>query len=493
MVERPRTKVDWTLVRHPVVVLAAVAALNATIYLLVFVRPWSLLALYHQPLLDLKRLSTHDPLARWRLLLGFALLSGLYCLGWRAALRARGGGAWALVLVGAFSSGAVLLFLYPFGAADIFDNIMHGRILGVHGANPFEQVAADFPDDPFLSYVAWDRFPSAYGPGWEMVAAATAWLAGDEIVANVLAFKILGGLFLAGCIGIVAILLRRESPERALAGTLLLAWNPLVLYETLGQGHNDAAMLFWILLAVWCLARKRYTLAVLALVVGALFKFIPLLLMPAVGLIALRALPDARARLRFALVTASLSILLMVLAYALVWHGPDTLGIQRRQVLFASSLPAVAYALLAQPLGKGAAASAVSLAAALLTALFALWQAIQASRALSWPSFVQAAFSILVFYLLCTCLWFQQWYLIWLVGLAPLLPQWRLAWLGAGLSLAVLVKPLIFEPLWLWPRPFPGRLWLELRLGPAVLGLPWLLALFTICKRWWRLPASDAN
>ena len=77
------------------------------------------------------------------------------------------------------------------------------------------------------------------------------------------------------------------DPPRALAGTLLLAWNPLILYETLGQGHNDVAMLFWVLACAWCLARRRYTLAVLALVAGALFKFVPLLLLPAAGLIAL--------------------------------------------------------------------------------------------------------------------------------------------------------------------------------------------------------------
>ena len=49
--------------------------------------------------------------------------------------------------------------------------------------------------------------------------------------------------------------------------------------------------------AVWWLARGRHTLSVLALVAGALFKFVPLLLLPAAGLISLRALPDARARL----------------------------------------------------------------------------------------------------------------------------------------------------------------------------------------------------
>lgn len=479
---------------NPALALAALAALNAAVYLLLMVRPWGLAALYRRPLLDLQRLSAHDPAARWRLLAAFALLALFYWLGWRLARRASGRAAWLAVLGGAALSGAILLFLYPFGAADPFDNIMHGRMLAVYGANPFQQVAADFRGDPFYRYVGWRRFPSAYGPGWELMAAATARLAGDGIVVNVLAFKALGGLFLAGCLAIVAGLLRRDEAgvpdgagsgtrDPALAGVLLLAWHPLVLYETLGQGHNDVAMLFWVLACTWCLARGRYTLAVLALVSGALFKFVPLLLLPAAGLVALRALPDGRSRLRFAAVTACAVALLVVAAYAPFWQGAGTLGLDRRRGMFTSSLPAVAYALLKAPLGKQEAASAVSLAAAGITAAFALWQGVRASRQPTWQSFVQAAFAVLLFYLLCTCLWFQQWYAIWPLGLVPLLADRRLAWLGAAFGFAVLAKPLVFEPLLLWPNPYPDRSWLEVRLGPAVLALPWLLALATLWLR----------
>jgi hypothetical protein len=450
------------------------------VYLLLFVRPWNLLVLYVRPLLDLRRLSAEDPLARWQLLVGFVLLGLLYWLGWRIALRARGRAAWVLVLAGAAISGGILLFLYPFDAADLFDNIMHGRILGVYGANPFEQVATDFKFDPFYRYVGWRRFPSAYGPVWELIAAATARLTGDSILVNVLAFKALGGLFLAGCIAIVASLLRRTAHERALASVLLLAWNPLILYETMGQGHNDVVMLFCILGCVGGLACGRHTLAILALVAGALLKFVPLMLLPAACLVSLRGLPGTKARLRFAVVTACAVVILVLLAYAPFWSGAETLGIERRRELFTTSLPAVIHVLLEGPLGEERAASMVSLAAAILTALFALWQAVRASRDPSWQSFVQAAFAVLMFYLLFTCLWFQQWYAVWPLGLVPLLPAGNLIWLGLSYGFAVLLKPLVFEPLWLWPHPSPDRSWLELRLGPAVLALPLLLALAAV-------------
>jgi hypothetical protein len=479
------SRVAKAALQNPLFVLAGLVALNAVVYLLLFVRPWDLLTLYQRPLLDLRRLSVDDPLARWRLVAGFVLLGLLYWLGWRAARRAQGRMAWTFVLAGAVISGAILLFLYPFDAADLFDNIMHGRILGVYGANPFGQVAADFKADPFYPYVGWRRFPSAYGPGWELIAAATAWLAGDGILANVLAFKALGGLFLVGCIAIVAGLLRRTGQERALAGVLLLAWNPLILYETLGQGHNDVVMLFCILGCVGCLARGRHTLAVLALVTGTLFKFVPLLLLPAAGLISLRSLPETKARLQFAAVTACAAAILILLVYAPFWRGTETLGIERRRELFTTSLPAVTHALLADPLGEERSASMVSLAAAVITVLFAFWQGVRASREPSWQSFVQAAFAILMFYLLFTCLWFQQWYLIWPLGMIPLLPTGYLVWLGVSFGFTALSKPLVFEPLWLWTRSSFDRSWLELRLGPAVLAFPWLLTLVLMWKVCW--------
>jgi hypothetical protein len=316
-----------------------------------------------------------------------------------------------------------------------------------------------------------------------LLAAALARLAGDGIAANVLAFKALGALFLAGCVALVADLLRRAAPQRALAGVLLLAWNPLILYETLGQGHNDVAMLFWVLACAWCLAGTRYTLAMLALVVGALFKFVPLLLFPAAGLISWRASPDTQARWRFAVVTIGTTALLIALAYAPFWHGPAALALERRFGLWTSSLPAAAFAFLEPPLGEEGAAWIVSTATAVTTALFALWQGVRASRVPSWQSFVQAAFAILMFYLLLTCLWFQQWYAVWPLGLVPLLPTGQLAWLGVAFGFAVLSKPLIFEPLWLWPQPNPDRRWLQLRLGPAILVLPWLLTLVAMWKR----------
>jgi hypothetical protein len=464
-----------------VFVLAGAALLSALIYWRVFVRPYNLLELYRRPLLDLYRISKTDPMARWRLLGGFIGQGALYWIGWRAARTARGRVAWIIVLGGTLVASLILLFSYPYDAADVFDNIMHGRILGVYGANPFERIPSDFKHDPFYRYTAWRGTTSAYGPGWELMAGGVARLVGNSIVTNVLAFKVLCGAFLLASIGVVATILRRVASERALAGVVLLAWNPVILYETFGHGHNDMAMVFWILVAVWMLVERRLTLTILALVMGALVKFIPLLMLPAAMLVALRGLSHFRARLRFVAVTLTAAVALAVLVYAPFWRGLETLDIERRQALFSTSLPAVAKVLLETKMDAERSAAFISRAAAGLTALFALWQAVRAWRNGTWLGFTRAVFHILMFYLLLTCLWFQSWYAVWPLGIAALLPPGHAARLGALFGMAVLSKPLIFGPLWLWIRPLPSGLWRETRLGPAVLAVPWLYSLLAIC------------
>lgn len=468
------------------IALAVSAALSIGIYRYLYVTSANLMALYKIPDYDLLRMMRHDPMIDWRLVLGYTLLAGLYLVGWRAIQKLDGPYPWLAVLGGAAIAGWVLLWMYPFDAADIFDNITHGRILGIYGGNPFLQVAAQYPSDPFVKYAAWPDSISAYGPLWELLASVAARLAGNGVIANILAFKLLPGIFLVGSIAVVAIFLRQAAPERALSGAWLIAWNPVVLIETLGNGHNDMSMVFWILLAAWLIYRRNFPLAILALVAGGLFKYIPVLLIPAAGLIALRLLPNWSARLRFLLVTGAAGAALVVLAYAPFWHGLSTLSALRRATLFTSSLPSILYYGLSALLGNHRIGLLIGSMAAVVTGLFALWRGWEASREPSWISFCRESMIILMFYLLVTCLWFQQWYAVWLVGLSALLPQGRLQALGLWVSFSMGAKQLIFGPLVFLQQPFLPEPYLELRLSAGTMVLPWLGA-------WWAMWQSRSK
>ncbi|HEX2978625.1 MAG TPA: hypothetical protein VHO48_00010 [Anaerolineaceae bacterium] len=464
------------------------------VYAVMVVRPTPLLTLADRPLLDLLRiLQDFDPSILIRLVVAFVLLAGLYVFGWwairgleRAAdtpeARRQLRTSWWVVGLGAVTAAVLLLYLYPFDAADIFDNIAHGRILSVYGANPFHAVASDFPDDPFLPYVAWKSSPSAYGPLWEAMAGFTARLAGNEIVANVVAFKLLPGLFVALSVALVAAITQRRAPERVLSSVWLLAWNPLVLYETFGHGHNDMAMAVWILAAAWAIDRRRYTLGILALLVGTLVKYIPVLLVPAAGLIALRELPTVRQRARFILVTLISGALLVLAVYAPFWEGVQVLTLDRRSGMFTTSLPSITMRLLEPGLGGDLARLWISRVALALTVVVAIYQAFRAQADSSWLSFPRAAFNVLVFYLLISVLWFQQWYMVWLVGLAALFPPGPSWALGLFLSMATLTKPFFFGPwVFFWHRP-GTKLQEELILSLGVMALPWLAGLVAFWK-----------
>ena len=462
------------------IVLAGVTVTSFLLYLFAFVYPYNIFELYSYPRLIVYSFARDNPMVIWWLASAFVIQCGLYWLGWRAAQRTGGRTAWLIVLGGALASGIALLFVYPFDAADIFDYIMHGRIVSVYGANPFREVAEQFSHDPFYPYAGWQRSPSFYGPAWEMVGAGVTWLVGDGIIANVLAFKLVGGVFLAASAGLVALILRHAAPERMLAGVTFLAWNPVVLYVTLGNGHNDIILVTCILAAVLALLHRRYTLTILALVLGTLFKFIPALLLPAAGLIALRNLSDMRARLRFLAVATFASLALIVLAYGPFWYGTEILDMSQRTRYFTASLPAFFYTWLHPMLGREQAASVISLTALSLTILFVLWQGWRSSRAASWLSFSYATLNILLFYLLLTCSWFQQWYAVWPLGVAALLPPGPTVYLAMILgSYTVLSKQLVFGPLIYRLHPLP-RETREIWFPPTVLGLPWLYAFFSL-------------
>jgi len=472
-----------TRVRHPTLMLSLTAGLSFLLYAYAFAGRVSLLKLQAQPRLDGSLSYWADPSLRWHFVVGFTFQFLLYWVGWRFSRVARGKRLWLVVLGGALLSGSALLFMYPFDAADIFDNIMHGRILGVYGGNPFIEPAAHYRSDPFYVYMAWKGATSAYGPLWEILAAGAARLAGDGIIANVLAFKLLPGIFLAGSAIVLAMILRTYAPQRTLSGVLLLSWNPLVLYETFGNGHNDIVMVFWILLAAWALGKHRYTLSVLALVAGTLVKFVPLLFLPAVVFISLHHLPNRAARLRWLALVLVISIALVWLAYAPFWDGFVTLSIERRARLFSASFPALIFQSLEKSFGKEFFGNLISSIAAILTVFYAIFRGWRARADDTWEAFPRASYSILFFYLLLTCLWFQQWYALWPMAFAALLPPGHRARLGVFFSLIVLNKQFVIGPFLLRHRPPIPQPWLEVFFTLGLFLLPWVYAAFILLSK----------
>ena len=462
----------------PTLKLAAAFFVSLAIYILAFIRPANLLSLYLAVHLDGHLMRDGGFPAYLRMVLAFGGLAFLYFWGFRLAARTKSKAAWAIVLTGTLAFVLIFLFMAPFDALDIYDNIFHGRITGIYGGNPFSQVIASFPRDPFFVYTPWKSSPTAYGPVWEMFAGLTARLAGDGILQNILAFKLLAGIFQLAGVAVLVVFYRRTAPERALPAALLLGWNPVILYETWGNGHNDFVMAFWVLLAAILISRKRYSWGTLSLVVGALIKYIPILLIPAALLIAIYNLQNLRSRLWFLAKTSVTALALVVAAYFPFWNGLATFNISRRMQMFTTSVPSVIYQFLKPIVGLSLSARLVSLGALGVLAVFTLYQSFKVKNQEPSHDFSSIAFNILAFYLMVACLWFQQWYCLWLIALAPLLSD-DSRQLALFFGFWILTKQFVFGPLIIpmMTRYLDKTIWLEPILTLSVLGVPWIFAI----------------
>ncbi len=481
----------------PPVWLALLGAAFLGISLVGLVLPYNLFRLGLRPYLNIANLTNGHPLAQAGFVLTLAALAGLYYLAWRAcraAGQATAGGQpramWVALLGAVLAINLAMLWLYPVDASDIFDNIDRGRISAQYGGNPFYEPPRQYVQDDFFKYVAWPDYTSAYGPLWELMAAATSRLAGQSTLANVLAFKTIGLLFYAGCVALIASILRQRAPERALQGVCLFALNPFVIYETAGNGHNDIVMVFFILLGLCALLRGHFSWAALAWVAGGLVKFIPLLLLPVALAVVLRALPTWRGRLRYALITGLAAAALSVAVFAPFWRGGDILAVQRRGTLFTASLPALFQAQLEPGLGVDASQRMVAAVTALLTLTAVAYQAWRVWRAdprgADWLAPVRASTHILLFYLVFACLWFQPWYTLWPLALAALLPEGAVARTVVLLSYAAAWKTIIFDDFVYTGGPLPSKVWRETLLGPITLGLVWLYIAYRLLLGWRR-------
>jgi hypothetical protein len=168
---------------------------------------------------------------------------------------------------------------------DVYSYGMYGRIAGVHGANPYVAVPADFPADPLAGLVGprWIGTPAVYGPLFTLISAGIARAVGS-VEGLVLAFRAAAvAASLATAVAATA-LARRVRPERAAFAAAAFGLNPVVLFQSAGSGHNDLLVALAVALAALLVLGGRALPATAVLALGAGVKAtaaVPLLLLAA--------------------------------------------------------------------------------------------------------------------------------------------------------------------------------------------------------------------
>ena len=396
-----------------------------------------------------KRNLNEMPSSEWSL--GFLIVGvmilvfGGYVLGGLLLNRAwQQRGMWVVLLGFPITFALLLLFTFPITSTDVYDYIFRGWMLAHYHTNPFVAPPLLFANDPLFPYVAWPWAVSAYGPLWERMSWAAAWIFGVQagpatpdivLLRLVLGYKILSLLGFVLCGAAIYAALGSSEPRWRRVGVYCWLWNPLVLWETVGAAHNDVWMALMLVLAIWSLRvwrkgqsdfaqRVAPAAALVALTAGGLIKFIAFFLGPVVLAAILRSTMGVRNRIRLVVSSGVACLVLATVAYLPFWVGLDTLrNIGDRRGLYTSTWLASLHPLLANAVGGEQANTTVSLLSiGLLLAgmAYATWQAWQR------PAQVEAAmFGLLLWFLLVCNPWFQPWYLVWLVALLALLPWWR--------------------------------------------------------------------
>ena len=144
-----------------------------------------------------------------------------------------------------------------------------GSARSLHGINPFV-VGRAFPADTIIPYLAFPNEPSQYGPLWALVGTVLANAARADLLADIVLYKLVGALAQIGsALLILKIAPSLGAPEGlARAGAFAFLWNPLLLWEMVGNAHNDGLMMLGVLLGVWFLVTDRNLLVLPALMLG---------------------------------------------------------------------------------------------------------------------------------------------------------------------------------------------------------------------------------
>src|SRR5581483_4200816 len=178
----------------------------------------------------------------------------------------------------------VLLPLPGVFTTDLFSYAMYGEIAGRFGGNPYVQSPDDYPDSPLYLLInpLWRDAPSAYGPVWIGLSSLVGAALDGRVLAEVLTYRLIADLCHWANLGLIWWVLRRLRPGREPLGLALYAWNPLVVLEFAGNGHNDGVMLLFVLLCFGWLARERVWLGVAALILSMATKYTTVVLLPLV-------------------------------------------------------------------------------------------------------------------------------------------------------------------------------------------------------------------
>jgi len=214
----------------------------------------------------------------------------------------------------------IFIIMLPWTSSDIFYYMGVGELDAIYNQNPYYVTMAEYYEqnsknleDEILEQGAsnlWAPTTVVYGPIAQILFKMCAAISFKNIDLCILIFKLLNLIFhLANCY-----LMYKISRKKKFA--IIYGLNPFILLEFLGNVHNDIIIVFFILLTLYFLIKKKNILAsILFLALGTGIKYSTVLLLPIIILYHFRKEEKISRRFLECVKYGMLFILIMFLEY----------------------------------------------------------------------------------------------------------------------------------------------------------------------------------
>jgi alpha-1,6-mannosyltransferase len=369
----------------------------------------------------------------------------------------------------------------PHLSTDVLTYVAQGHQV-VSGRSPYGEPVSALAETRFGLDLAREGSPpiddvSPYGPLWTEVEAIAGFITAD-IATQALLMKVVVTAFSLGSAVLIWLILGLVSPRHQITGTILYLWNPVVVMELAGEGHNDAPMIFFLLASVYLWIRGRIGESFAAILVGALVKIVSVVFVPLELIYLWRTRQVNRGTAGALLLGGCAAAAIGIVAYAPVWAGWHTFdGIRAHATpnLMSGSTPNVSFWYLTRIYPARAAARVLSL---LMAGGFLGCVAVVGLRIHDAASFVRSFGRTAIVYLaLAPGYW--PWYAALPVALLALAPGamaiWSIFAISLGARLAAPIDALRMNGLLDWDREMFSTTMIGVWFPVSAIGLRYTL------------------
>ncbi|MFA6635522.1 MAG: polyprenol phosphomannose-dependent alpha 1,6 mannosyltransferase MptB [Candidatus Omnitrophota bacterium] len=174
----------------------------------------------------------------------------------------------------------LLCFSHAVHSSDLYEYCIRGRMAGLYGINPYFSMPSDIQSDMFYPLIFWKNTPECYGPAWVYIGIFNTLLFPNSLILTIFFHKFVLFVFLlAGGYFFFKICEELNFKNKHIL-TVAYILNPLMLLMTIVDGHNEIAMVTFILAALWCVLRSRYAVSMILFAVAVNIKFTYVMIAP---------------------------------------------------------------------------------------------------------------------------------------------------------------------------------------------------------------------